>query len=102
MTSADSKLVRAFRAVTKAPAKRKTSNPSEFPETQRASPKQKVNILTLAKVALSEFPHFYSFEFSVVLSFWACVIQPSINVLGSLNSSNYHKLLAHISGKFLY
>jgi hypothetical protein len=49
-----------------APAKRKTSNPSEFPETQRASPKQKVNILTLAKVALSEFPqnelHFNTWE----------------------------------------
>ncbi|NCZ53448.1 MAG: hypothetical protein EBY81_06085, partial [Verrucomicrobia bacterium] len=66
VTSADSKLVKAFRAATKAPAKRKTSNPSEFPETQRASPKQKVNILTLAKVALSEFPqnelHFNTWE----------------------------------------
>jgi hypothetical protein len=64
VTSADSKLVKAFRAATKAPAK--TSNPSEFPESQRASPKQKVNILTMAKVALSEFPqnelHFNTWE----------------------------------------
>jgi hypothetical protein len=66
VTSADSKLVKAFRAATKAPAKRKTSNPSEFPESQRASPKQKVNILTLAKVAMNEFPqnelHFNTWE----------------------------------------
>jgi prophage antirepressor-like protein len=66
VTSADSKLGKAFRAATKAPAKRKTSNPSEFPESQRASPKQKVNILTLAKVAMNEFPqnelHFNTWE----------------------------------------
>jgi len=56
VTSTDSKLVKVFRAATKPPAKRKTSNPLEFPESQRASAKQKVNILTLAKVAMQEFP----------------------------------------------
>ena len=55
VTNVDSRLVKALRAATKLPPKRKTSNPSEFPEAQRASPKQKVNILTLAKVALNEF-----------------------------------------------
>ena len=56
VTSADSKLVKAFRAATKAPAKRSSADAAKFPVSQRATPKQKVEALTLAKVACEEFP----------------------------------------------
>ena len=56
VTSTDSKLVKAFRAATKAPAKRSSADAAKFPASQRATPKQKVEALTLAKVACDEFP----------------------------------------------
>jgi hypothetical protein len=56
VTSTDSKLVKAFRAATKAPAKRSSADAAKFPASQRATPKQKVEALTLAKVACAEFP----------------------------------------------
>lgn len=56
VTSADSKLVKAFRAATKAPAKRSSSDAAKFPVSQRATPKQKVEALSLPKVACEEFP----------------------------------------------
>lgn len=56
VTSADSKLVKAFRAATKAPAKRSSADAAKFPVSQRATPKQKVEALSLAKVACEEFP----------------------------------------------
>ena len=56
VTSADSKLVKAFRAATKAPAKRSSADAAKFPLSQRATPKQKVEALILAKVACEEFP----------------------------------------------
>ena len=56
VTSADSKLVKAFRAATKAPAKRSSADAAKFPLSQRATPKQKVEALSLAKVACEEFP----------------------------------------------
>ena len=56
VTSADSKLVKAFRAATKAPAKRSSADAAKFPTSQRATPKQKVEALSLAKVACEEFP----------------------------------------------
>lgn len=56
VTSADSKLVKAFRAATKAPAKRSSADAAKFPVSQRATPKQKVEALILAKVACEEFP----------------------------------------------
>ena len=56
VTSTDSKLVKAFRAATKAPAKRSSADATKFPASQRATPKQKVEALTLAKVACEEFP----------------------------------------------
>lgn len=56
VTSTDSKLVNAFRAATKAPAKRSSSDAAKFPATQRGTPKQQVVALSLAKVAWEEFP----------------------------------------------
>ena len=56
VTSTDSKLVKAFRAATKAPAKRSSADAAKFSASQRATPKQKVEALTLAKVACGEFP----------------------------------------------
>jgi hypothetical protein len=56
VTSADSKLVKAFRAATKAPTKRSSADAAKFPASQRATPKQKLEALSLAKVAYEEFP----------------------------------------------
>lgn len=56
VTSADSKLVKALRAATKAPAKRSSADGARFPASQRATPKQKLEALSLAKVAYEEFP----------------------------------------------
>jgi len=57
VTSTDSKLVKAFRAATKAPAKRSSADAAKFPTSQRGTPKQKVEALSLARMALEEFPN---------------------------------------------
>lgn len=56
VTSTDSKLVKGFLSATKALAKRSSTDATKFPASQRATPKQKVHALNLAKVALTEFP----------------------------------------------
>ena len=55
VTSADSKLVK-LRAATKAPEKRSSADGARLPASQRATPKQKLEALSLAKVAYEEFP----------------------------------------------